>query len=108
MLKRDHIASDDLLEYAEGRAEPTAAARIQSHLATGCERCAHELASWHRSLNALQADRADGPPEWVVRRAILLGDRLEAKPALWQRITARLTFDSRLQPALAGARDVGG
>jgi hypothetical protein len=105
-MQRNHIATEDLLEYAEGRLETAAAARVRGHLEAGCERCARELALWQRSLVALQADRQPGPPEWVVRRAVTLGLQLEPTPTLWQRVVANLAFDSRLQPALAGARDL--
>src|SRR5437588_310308 len=108
MMQRSHIATEELLDYAEARAEAAGATRIRAHLESGCEQCARELAFWQRSVRALQADRQPGPPEWVVRRAVLLGDRFEAKPTLWQRIAANLVFDSRLQPALAGARDAAG
>ena len=79
MLKQDHIAAEEMLEYAEGRLESPAAARIRGHLETGCERCVRELAFWQRSLAALEADRQPGAPDWVIRRAIMLGDRLEAQ-----------------------------
>ena len=46
-----HIPLETLLEYAEERLEPGAAARVRAHLDTGCARCAGELAvTYHKSV----------------------------------------------------------
>jgi len=105
MLARDHIEVEALLDYAEGRVDARAAARVAAHLAA-CARCAADVAFWRRALATLTADRAPAPPEALVAGAIRLFDRA-ALPSPLQRLIAVLAFDSRLQPALAGARDAG-
>jgi hypothetical protein len=109
MLTGEHIADDVLLDFAEDRADTATAARVRQHLDTGCTHCATELTFWSRALSALEADRAPAPPAVVLQAAFALFDRLAPKKTtLWQRVVATLAFDSRVQPALAGARDTGG
>ena len=108
MAARAHIEPEALLDYAEDRADAATAARVRSHLQAGCDQCTADLQFWTRSLTALAADCAPGPPEAVVQRAFALIPRLPAKPSLWEQVVAALVFDSRAQPVLAGVRDAGG
>lgn len=105
MFARDHIEVEALLDYAEGRADERTAAKVAAHLA-GCGRCASEVEFWQRALRALTADRDPAPPETLVAGALRLFERV-ALPTPRLRLPAILTFDSRLQPALAGVRDAG-
>jgi hypothetical protein len=111
MRTEDHIPSEVLLDYVEGRADAETAARVSAHLEAGCLRCARHHHFWTRVLSALRWATAPTPPEDVVARAIAQGarkpegaDRPESPWSPWQQIVARLTFDSRLQPA-AGVRE---
>lgn len=105
MLQSAHLPVEILVGYAEDQLDAPDAERVRAHLAAGCARCERELASWSRCFSALQADRAPAAPEVVLQRLYSVYDRYEAPPTLWERICAMLVFDSRLQPALAGARD---
>jgi hypothetical protein len=107
MRRQEHIADEILLEYAEGRLAAAAAARVTEHLDTACAPCRSGLAGWRRVLAALAADRASAPPAALVQSAFALFERREPAPTTWQRLAATLSFDSRLQPAPAGARDAG-
>jgi hypothetical protein len=107
MRSRDHVADEVLLDYAEEKVDAATAARVRAHLQAPCAACRAGLDAWQRVLAAMAADRAAGPPAWVVARAFDLFERREPAPSVWERMTAALTFDSRLQPALAGARDAG-
>jgi hypothetical protein len=114
MRDQEHIPAEVLLEYAESRVDQEVAARVRAHLGTGCPYCARHVTFWTRALAALRRDATPAPPAHVVERAIALFDRgpeSAAQPALrpspWASIVARLTFDSRIQQAPVGVRDVG-
>lgn len=101
-----HIPEEVLQDYAEDRADAATIARVRAHLATGCARCMGELAFWTRALRALQEDRDPAIPAEVLQRAFALFETRERKPALLERVLAVFVFDSRLQPALAGVREM--
>jgi hypothetical protein len=121
METHDHFPTEILLDYLENRGDEETRARVAAHLDTGCARCAGEIAAWTRLLATLSACAAAVPPEEVVQRALDIFERAVDQPAPsalpasaprplspagWRaRIMARLTFDSRVQPALSGARD---
>src|SRR5262245_31239680 len=92
-----HLAARDLLEYAEGRADAHAAARVRAHLHRGCEHCAEEISFWQRSLGAMRSRPAPGiePPDAFLERAMAVFDGLAAEPSLWERIVASLTTERR-------------
>lgn len=97
---------EQLLDFAQGRAEPALVDQIQAHLVSGCARCQSELV-WIRKLVRLTAsDESVEPPPWVLRRAIGLFQILSQPPApsLLQRLVASLVFDSLTQPQMAGVR----
>ncbi|HZT42450.1 MAG TPA: hypothetical protein VFA07_09670 [Chthonomonadaceae bacterium] len=106
MPASSHIPEERLQDYLEDRLDAAAAARVRAHLATGCRRCAHELAFRTRLWTALQADRAPATPQAVLERAFALFETRERKPSLLEQIVAVLAFDSRLQPVPAGVRTV--
>lgn len=95
MGRQDHIASEELLNYAEGQADGEAAERVRVHLATGCRSCAAELASWSRMVTHLEADRSAIVPEAVRLRAFAIMEAAPPVPTLLERIVAVLTYDSR-------------
>jgi hypothetical protein len=104
----EHIADEVLLDYLEDRLDAAGAAQVRDHLDSGCAQCAGELDSWKSTLTALAADCEPGPPEALRQWAFALFGRVGPKPSVLERIVAKLRFDSRLQPVLAGARNVGG
>lgn len=103
-MESAHLPVELLVGYAEGQLDAEHAERVRAHLATGCARCERELDSWRRCLGAIQADRVPAMPPALAQQLYAVYDRYEAPPTLWERLVATLTFDSRLQPALAGAR----
>jgi hypothetical protein len=107
MLNRGHIATEDLLDYAENLAGASLRARVRAHLESGCEQCTEELQTWTRVVATLQADRAFTPPETARQQAFALFERLERLPSLPERILAALVFDSRRQFLSAGSRQEG-
>lgn len=105
MRHTEHLGPELLQDFAEDRLDARAARRVRSHLESGCGSCTHELRFWARALGALQVDRGLEVPEEVLARAFALFDRLAPRPTPWERVVATLAFDSRVQPAMAGARD---
>jgi hypothetical protein len=99
-----HLTTEELLSYLEGRAGDDA--RVVSHIEGGCGRCGGELDSWRQVLGLLRASNSFAPPAEVVQNALAIFDGFQPRPSAWQRLVANLTFDSRMQPGLAGARDV--
>jgi hypothetical protein len=102
------ISPDQLYGYAVAQVAARPAARVRAHLESGCGRCAGRIQFWRRSFRALSAAHAPEPPGDVLNRAILLFRQRGPKPSLLQRVAAALSFDSRLQPVLVGARDTAG
>ncbi len=105
-MKR-HLTSDALIAYAEGQADAVTAGQVREHLESGCARCARELAVWSRIMTALEADQATAPPEAVRQRAFTLFDQIRPVSRGRKRILAIPLFDSRLQGAAAGVRNLG-
>jgi hypothetical protein len=99
-----HLTTEELLSYLEGRAGD--GARVRSHLEGGCGRCVGELEAWRGVLGLLRTSNSFAPPPGVVQNAFAIFDGFQPRPSAWQRLVASLTFDSRTQAGLAGARDV--
>src|SRR5262245_1343647 len=100
-----HLREDMLVDYADGRVEPAAGARVESHLESGCEACAGRLVQVRRQLAVLAVYRAPVVPATVRQRLLAAFDGLTPAPTFLERLVAALKFDSRLQPALVGVRE---
>ena len=101
----EHVSDDVWGDFIENRLSAAAAAKIQGHLNTGCEKCAREWESWKRLLGAFEQSRAATPPASVLHRAFDIFDSFVPQPTLLERILASLVFDSRqnAMPAMARA-----
>ncbi len=107
MARSEHVTAEEMLELAERRAGAELVHRAAAHLETGCAVCAGQLRFWTRTLDGLKPDALAEPPEAVVRRAVALFP-VTPRAESWIVVAARLLFDSRTAPALAGARDAAG
>jgi hypothetical protein len=105
MRIREHIADEMLLDYLEQRGGAGTERAIRAHLATGCSECQDNLTYWQKMLNVIEDTAMVAAPQPVLARAFALFAEREAAPSLRQTVMATLRFDSRVQPALAGARD---
>jgi len=121
MERDEHFPTETLLDYIENRADADTVGRVTAHLERGCARCAREIATWRRLQRALSAYAASAPPRTVRQRALDIFDRPVAEPGSPPHavfaprpiprepgltvILARMTFDSRAQPAQVGMRD---
>jgi anti-sigma factor RsiW len=103
-MNRCGISFEALVDYHDGRADAATVARVRAHLDAGCALCQSRLNQLAHDLVALrEAVRADQVPDaWVERARQLHRDRFRrpARPSWF----ARLVFDSRATPSLAGAR----
>jgi len=94
----------DFLDNQLGRDE---AARVSTHLATGCKPCL-EARDWYERVRQITAsDESIEPPSWVFKRAVRIFENPSSRPRLVERIgqaIASLVFDSLARPAIAGVR----
>ena len=107
MGRQNHIASEELLDYADGQADGAMMERVRAHLATGCSVCAAELAAWNRVVTHLEADRVGAVPEAARQRAFAIMEATPPAPTLLERIVAILTHDSRQSAVPSFARANG-
>ena len=104
MASREHPAIEAVLLYGEGRADPATSATVQGHLDSGCASCGQAVDLVREVRATIRADAAFVIPETVRQDVVGLYRSRPRQPSLLERLVATLTFDSRLQPALAGAR----
>ena len=111
MSSQTRIPFEILADLVDGRLSESEAAEVRHRLADADPRTRADLA-WLQALAAFRrAMPLEVPPQRVAvasREALRIRFRRWAerrrRPSLFQRLAAQLTFDSRLQPALAGAR----
>ncbi len=102
-MKRCGMPFEILVDYHEGHAGEQEVRQVREHLAQGCSSCKEQLAGLGRLFSAMSAAPLEHAPDAARERArALFRERYEPKrrPSL----LARLVFDSRTRPALAGAR----
>jgi hypothetical protein len=83
------------------------AVEVAAHAASGCGRCAGDLAWYKRVKSAAAADDTIDPPPWVLKRAVRLFETVRARAgvrAALGRLVATLVFDSQTRPLPAGVR----
>ncbi len=107
MPSQTRIPFETLADLVDGRLSEGEAAEVRRRLANADQRTQADLA-WLQALTTLRrAMPLEAPPERV-RETLRTHFRRWAegrhRPSLFQRLVAQLTFDSRLQPALVGAR----
>lgn len=107
MPSQTRIPFETLADLVDGRLSESEATEVRRRLADAAPRTQAHLA-WLQALAAFRrAMPLEAPPEQV-REALRADFRRWAegrrRPGLFQRLAAQLTFDSRLQPALAGVR----
>jgi hypothetical protein len=107
MSSQIRISFKILADLVDGRLSESEAAEVRKQLTHADPHTRADLA-WLQALATLcQAMPLEAPPERV-REALRTHFRRWAEerrqPSLFQRLVAQLTFDSRLQPALVGAR----
>lgn len=107
MPSQTRISFRTLADLVDGRLSESESAELRRRLPDANPRTQADLA-WLQALAVFRrAMPLEAPPERV-RETLRTHFRRWAegrrRPGLFQRLVAQLTFDSRLQPALAGAR----
>lgn len=103
----ESLTFEQLLDWIDGRLPAAEAADVAAQVARAGDDV-QAVVAWLRSFDAARRDLLLLAPPPAVRR--VLDERFAAfaaarrPPAFWQRLTARLTYDSHAQPAPAGAR----
>ena len=96
-------------DYVRGLLDTETQTQMERHLESQPEDRGL-LAALRRVDDLSASDRANSPPDWVVRSAKaiggLLGRQDASRPTLLKRIAMSLSFDSLANPALVGVRDV--
>lgn len=100
-----HLTLDQITDRALGLADEATRERIERHLATGCRRCNRmaEMIALVRRVTAF--DAAHQPGAGALRTVKALGG-FQRRRRRKRRVRMRLSFDSYLQPATAGLRNL--
>lgn len=100
-----HSTIDQLTDHLLGLAAQEANSKVTDHLHTGCRRCNALYGILARIRRVGLSDIAQQPPEGAVRTVkALSGFGNSGRQA--RRVLMRLSFDSLLSPAPAGARSI--
>ncbi len=107
MAPQKRIPFETLADLVDGRLSESEAAEVRRRLFDADPLTQADLA-WLQALTAFRrAMPLEAPPERVreaLRNYFRRWAEERRQPSLFQRLVAQLTFDSRLQPALAGVR----
>jgi hypothetical protein len=104
-MRTNHYNLDEWAEFGLGIAGAEQRERQQKHLDEGCTKCANAVGIWRRVREMAVQEDSFLPPESAIRYARTLYrvfPPAETGSTFIQ--LARLVFDSRIQPALAGVR----
>lgn len=108
-MSEQSITVEQLILYAVGEMAPSETAATQRHLA-GSPQAAAYVAKVRAVLQTMRTDETEAPSVAVIKRAIsaFSGGGESQGSLAWleqlRRRVAKLMFDSRAQPALAGFR----
>ncbi|MEZ4732238.1 MAG: hypothetical protein R3E79_34410 [Caldilineaceae bacterium] len=110
MLRSESLTFERLLDWLEGRLSSAESQAIADQVAAADETVQADVAWLRTFLHLSDAIVWEAPPSTV--HAALVQQFVDQRKGeqlaggLWQRLVAALTFDSYLQPGLAGARGV--
>lgn len=106
-MTRSNPNFEQLLAYAAGELPPGESTRIEAQLAVSCDTAA-TVARLHTTLAAMRADRGEAPSAAAIARARAIFKPAADGKVSWldrvQQAVAKLVYDSRVEPALAGFR----
>lgn len=110
-MAQRRIDHDTLFAYAVGELSDDDAGRVEAHVASSRD-AAEELARIRRIVATMRVDDSVEPPAETLAAACgIFGPATRSTWTEWlerlDEIVARLTYDSRLQPALSGYRGAG-
>lgn len=109
MAQQEPLTFEHLLDWMEGRlseAETVATARRVAQAGPETQKTVAWLRQFLQTSRKITAAPLPSPVRQNLRRRFAQYAAERRPPTLWQRLTAALTFDSRQQMSLAGARQV--
>ena len=98
-----HINSEIALDLMEGRLDNVISQQWTRHVET-CSQCSTTMTTWQEFIGSLKRPHLESAPQSMLEAASALFQPKPAEPSTLRRVVAALSFDSLLQPALAGAR----
>jgi hypothetical protein len=100
-----HFDIDRWADFVRGLAEPADKAKMEKHLALGCQRCHRQVALLRGLVESASAMRNNPEaPDAVLERAVAIFQPAPGRRQERHRLIASLTFDSFAAPAMAGVR----
>jgi hypothetical protein len=99
-----HFDITSWTDFARGVASDADRAAMDSHLRSGCRRCADALDLVRRIVASTGADARSAPPDDVVRRVKLLSALQSPRRSGLSLLVARLVHDSLRDPLPVGLR----
>lgn len=104
----EHFRTEDWIDLVNQVTTQEQTAAMQKHLASGCKKCAEQVALWQKVHNFTASEPAYQPPEGAVRSAgALFSTTTWAASSHKTSSFVELLFDNLMQPAYAGARAAG-
>lgn len=107
-MEMKHFSTEEWVDFVNQAALSNQQQAMQKHLESGCKRCTETVTLWQKVRNTAAAEANYQPPAGSVRIAkaafATAGWIAQPKQA---GSSIKLTFDSFLQPAMAGARSAG-
>lgn len=107
MSSNAEFTFEQLVDWVEGRLSVSEAQAVEDQMALANETVQAQV-RWLRALMSLRGVVMLAAPPAQVRATLTERfaqfTRQQAQPGFWQRLIAILTFDSALQPTLAGVR----
>lgn len=100
-----HFDTQQLADHVRGVLEGPASVQVDRHLQTGCSACERKVRWLRRVVVAAESEME--PPDYAVRSVIAyyrLRGAWEALPR--RRLATEIVFDTLLQPAAAGTRNL--
>ena len=103
-----HMSSEIALDFIEGRLRDDQKVFWNQHLVL-CKECTAEISRWRELETALRRSHLKSAPEESVKRTVrIITPRPAEDHPVRRSALASITFDSFLQPALAGVRGASG
>ena len=110
MSDRREVPFERLLDWLEGQLSEEEATAIEKQVGVAGAGT-QDVVAWLRAFQQVSEDVVLGTPPRSVHEALRRRFRSQAagqrRPGILRRLAAALTFDSSLQPALAGVRSPG-
>jgi hypothetical protein len=98
-----HLNTEAALDYVEGRLNRDQESIWQRHL-EGCQECSKVVRHWQQLGIDLKRSHLTSASEQDLENAVNIFRPPEKRESMFRSVLAAITFDSLLQPAMAGVR----